>query len=264
MKAHNLLQVPKRAKDIRKMFIARPGYSFISGDYSNLEVHVLAHETGEPNLKPVIEGKINLHDENTKILWGIDKGHKYWDKARDGAKTYQFARVQYGGGQRSIHAKVCLKCPNIILPFEKFKAADDAYFKKYPVLHEWQENQKEIAKKTRTVSTFLGRKRILMGEFHEIERQALNTPIQGGAAGIVNRATVRLDNEVEKQGLDAFPMLQIYDQILYEVRDDMIPQMASLMKKEMERKLDFYGTEVSFPVDLEVGKSWGTLKEYKE
>ena len=264
MKGPNLLQVPKRAKDIRKMFIARPGHSFVSGDHSNLEVHVLAHETGEPNLKPVIEGKINLHDENTKILFGINKGHKYWNKARDGAKTYQFARVQYGGGQRSIHAKVCLKCPNIILPFEKFRKADDAYFEKYSVLRAWQENQREIARKTRTVSTFLGRRRILMGEFHEIERQALNTPIQGGAAGIVNRETIRLDNEVEKRNMKAYLVLQIYDQILYEVKDEIIPEFAALMKKEMERPLDFYGTEVSFPVDIEVGKTWGTLEKYKE
>lgn len=264
MKEPNLLQVPKRAKDIRKMFIAKPGYTFVSGDYSNLEVHVLAHETGEPNLKDVINGKINLHDENTKILFGIDKDDPNWDKARDGAKVYQFARVQYGGGQRSIHAKVCLKCPNVILPFDKFKAADDAYFKKYSVLHQWQENQKEVAKKTRTVSTFLGRRRILMGEFHEIERQCLNTPIQGGAAGIINRVTINLDNEVEKRNLKAYPVLQIYDQILYEVKDEIVPEFASLMKKEMEKKMDFYGTEVSFPVDIEVGKDWGNLFEYKE
>ena len=262
MREPNLLQVPKRAKDIRKMFIAKPGHTFVSGDYSNLEVHVLAHETGEPNLKSVIEGKINLHDENTKILFDIDKDNPNWDKARDGAKVYQFARVQYGGGQRSIHAKVCLKCPNLILPFDKFKAADDAYFKKYSILHAWQENQKEIARKTRTVSTFLGRRRILMGEFHEIERQALNTPIQGGAAGIINRVTINLDNEVEKRNMKAYPVLQIYDQILYEVKDEIVPEFAALMKKEMEKKMDFYGTEVSFPVDIEVGKSWGALTSY--
>ena len=86
--------------------------------------------------------------------------------------------------------------------------------------------------RSRTVSTFLGRKRILMGEFHEIERQALNTPIQGGAAGIVNRVTVSLDNEVEKRNLKAYPVLQIYDQILYEVKDDNIKEFASLMKEE--------------------------------
>ena len=103
-----------------------------------------------------------------------------------------------------------------------------------------------------------------MGDIYDIEKQSLNTPIQGGAAGVINRAMVRIDNEVEKWDEEPKIILQVHDQLIYEVRDDMIPQMASLMKKEMERKLDFYGTEVSFPVNLEVGKSWGTLKKYKE
>ena len=64
--------------------------------------------------------------------------------------------------------------------------------------------------------------------------------------------------------MKAFPILQIYDQILYEVKDDIIPEFIALMKKEMERTWDFYGKEVSFPVDIEVGKTWGTLEEYKK
>ena len=257
------MQVPKRAKEIRKMFIAKEGYTLISGDYSNLEVHVLAHETSEPNLIPVINGEINQHDENTKVLFGLKPGDPYWDDARDGAKVYQFARVQYGGGLQTTFKKVCMKCPNVDITFKKFKEADEAFFAKNKVLHEWQEKVKEIARKTRVSQTFLGRKRILMGEINQIERQALNTPIQGGAAGIINRVMVKLDNEVERLKLDADIILYIYDQLVYEVKDDQIEIMTKLMIKEMERKLDFYGKEVSFPVEIEISKSWGTLEKVK-
>jgi len=263
MSKPNLMQVPKRAKEIRKMFIAKPGYTLISGDYSNLEVHVLAHETGEPNLIPVIKGEINQHDENTKILFNLKPGDPYWNDARDGAKVYQFARVQYGGGIQNTFKKVCMKCPNVDITLKAFKKADNAFFEKNTVLHAWQEQVKETARKTRVSQTFLGRKRILMGEINQIERQALNTPIQGGAAGIINRAMIKLDNEVERLNLDANIILYIYDQLVYEVRDDQVEVMTNLIIKEMERPLDFYGKMVSFPVDIEIGKNWGSLKELK-
>jgi uracil-DNA glycosylase family 4 len=262
MKEPNLMQVPKKQKDIREMFIAKEGYTLMSGDYINLEVHVLAHETGEPNLFDVINGKVNQHDENTRILFGIDKDSEYWEIARDAAKVYQFKRIQYGGGQRSTFESLCMICPEVPITFEKFKKADDAYFEKNKVLQQWQENVKAVARKERVSKTFLGRKRILMGDINDIERQALNTPIQGGAAGVINRAMVRIDNRIEELNLQSDIILQVHDQLIYEVKDEIIHEMGSLMKEEMERPLDFYGTEVSFPVNIEIGKAWGTLKKF--
>lgn len=261
MRDPNLMQVPKKAKDIRTMFIAPPGCSLVSGDYENLEVHVLAHETKEPELYPVIRGEINQHDENTKALFHITKEDPMWGPARRGAKIFQFGRIQYGGSQRTIYEKVIMEAPELGLTFAQFCEAEKNYFEKYKALQAWQEAIKLQARKTRKVSNFLGRTRVLMGDIHDIEKQALNTPIQSGAAGVINRAMIRLQKRIHKEVPKAKLILQIHDQLIYETPDEDISKVIELMREEMERPLDFYGEQVHFPVDIEVGKSWGSLVE---
>ena len=103
-----------------------------------------------------------------------------------------------------------------------------------------------------------------MGELHDIEKQALNTPIQGGAAGVINRAMVKIEKRIEKENWDAKVILQIHDQLIYEVDESQAEGFVKLMIEEMERKIPFYDEEVSFPVDVEIGYSWGTLKKWQE
>lgn len=259
----NLQQVPKKELAIRKGFVAGPGKVFVSADYENLEVHVLAYETGDAELIRMIQGGINIHDENTKVLFGIDEGHPQWKLARTGAKIFMFGGIAYGGGDRGIYEKVILAAPELGLTFHAFQQAKARWMEKHKGYQLWADDVVERALRTRKVKTFLGRTRILTGKDHEVRRQALNTPIQGGAGGILNTALISLHKEIsETKDLGTRMVLTIHDQIILEAPNEELEIAAKLLQKHMEQPFDFYGTERRFVAEVEFGPSLGDLRAY--
>ncbi|MFH1624121.1 MAG: DNA polymerase [Pseudomonadota bacterium] len=259
----NLQNIPKRNKVIRKAFIAQPGCRLLSGDYSNLEVRVLAYITRDELLIEEVEQK-NVHDENTKTLFNLTKEDLLWEEARDGAKVFMFGGLCYGGSPREIYENILMKCPNLTLTFSTFEESMKRWMEAHNGYRTWAEGQRTQALATRTVSTNFGRIRQLLGSERDIEKEALNTPIQGTAASIVNRAGVELLHSLRESKLKGKILLQVHDQFLLEVEEEDLQETALLVRKKMEMPFKIGDREVSFPVDLEVGKTWGTLEAYEE
>lgn len=103
-----------------------------------------------------------------------------------------------------------------------------------------------------------------MGPERDILKQALNNPIQGGAGGVINRALIRLDEEMERRKLKSRIVLQIHDELLFEVWKPEREEMISLSKEIMEAPVNYRGREVIFPTDGKIGYSWGELEEEVE
>lgn len=258
----NLQNQPKKNKELRKIFTAPAGHSIVSADYSNLEFRCMAYETQEPSMLKVIEQGLNMHDENTKSLFNIDENHPQWDLHRRAAKIFQFAS-QYGGGPRTIYEKVLNEVPGLRLTYSDFMKSVDKWYAEKPVYNQWCSQIKEKAKSDRCVWNSFGRNRTLYGYEHEIEKQALNFPIQSAAAYVINKASVLIYHRIVNERWQAAIQTQIHDQLVFEVSDDQVNSfITEVVIPEMTRPFDWHGRRAEFPVDVEVGPSWGELKTW--
>jgi len=260
----NLGTLPKkRDKSLRDAFVPEPGFEFVSADYKNAEFIALAYVTKDPMLIEVVEKNLNIHDINTKAVFGITPDDPDWDQKRAVMKTYQFGCIQYGGSDREIFEKILIECPDIKMTLSDFTAINTAYFKAHPIQRAWIDEQQRIALTERKTSTPMGFVRTLYGSDADIKKQAINTPIQGLIAHVINRAMIRIEDAMEKWGCKSQMILQIYDQLLFEAWPDEKTDLIKLIKTEMEKPVDIYGQMVSFPVDISCGFSFGELKEIK-
>lgn len=258
----NLQQQPKKNKELRKIFIAPAGHTIVSADYSNLEFRCMAYETQEPSMLAVIENGLNMHDENTKSLFNIDESHPQWELHRRAAKIFQFAS-QYGGGPRTIYEKVLNEVPGLRLTYSDFMKSVDKWYAEKPVYNQWCTQIKEQAKTDRCVWNSFGRNRTLYGYEREIENQALNFPIQSSAAYIINKASVLIYKRIVDEGWQAAIQTQIHDQLVFEVDTDQLDSfIREIVIPEMTRPFQWHGRLAEFPVDVEVGPSWGELKAW--
>lgn len=259
----NLQNIPKRGEGIiiREAFVASKGNTLISADYSNLEVRVLAYESNDRVLIKQLESGMNIHDENTKVLFGIDKRHSNWSAARRAAKVFQFGRLSYGGGDMEVYANVVTEAPEMKLTMRQFKEATSRYFAAHPDYVKWASELNDSP--SRFTTTFMGRTRELFGGSNDRRKQKLNHPIQGGAAHIINRAMIRIDKRMGELGLKSKLICQVHDQLIFDTVPKERDVIIKLAREEMERSVDFRGREVKFPVDVEEGPNWGKLKEIK-
>ena len=254
----NLLTLPKkRDKGLRKAFVPAKDYMFLSADYSGAEFVALAYVTQDPGLIEIVEKGLSIHDVNTKGVFQIDEEDKNWELYRQVMKTYQFGRIQYGGSDQEIFRKILIECPDINMTLKQFKEINVKYFKQHPVQEEWIENQQEIALKNRVVETPLGFKRRLYGSDSDIKKQAINTPIQGMIVHLINRAMIKLEDRIEE--MVSKLILQIYDQLLFELWPDEEKVLKEIVREEMEKPVDIYGRAVSFKVDISTGLNFGEL-----
>jgi DNA polymerase I-like protein with 3'-5' exonuclease and polymerase domains len=255
-----LQNITKEEVAIRRCFIPAPNCLFLSGDYDNFEGRILAYETSDEVLTKAFEAGADVHDINTKLLFNIDKRHTNWKQARAAAKIFFFGGLAYGGGDRTIYEQVILAAPDLALTFNAFVNAKRRWLRAHPAYTVWRQKLENRIRATRKVSNAFGRSRELLGTPYDIVKEGINHPIQSTAASIVNRAMIRIDNEMEKKGLASKMILQVHDQILFEVPKEELKVMKELVKRQMEKPINYRGTMRSFPVDLETGPSWGELK----
>lgn len=256
----NAQNIPEEA---RKIFIARPGWIFVGPDYSNLELRVIAIVSGDKAMLSTFASGKSVHDENTKDLFGISEKSSKWKDARYAQKKYIFGRKCYGGTLRGVYEKVMLEVPSLGLTFAEFTAADRRFDQKHPQLAAWAERQRLLGLTERRVENGFGRVRILLGDDSEIEREALNTPIQGTAADIKNKAMIGIFNEFKAKKMRALIVADVHDQILVECPKSELSSVKRIMRKHMEAEHVLWGKKVSFPVEMKVGTNWGDLKEVK-
>jgi len=250
----NMQNIPPSAKPL---FVATGGQVLVQADYSNLELRVLAEISDDEPLRAVFaEGK-NVHDENTKALFGLDETSEKWKSARKASKTYVFGR-NYGGGLRGIFERVSMAVPDLGLTFSRFVEADRRYREAHPAYAKWAEDTVARVRSTRTLHNAFGRVRFFLGRSDEIERTGLNFPIQSTAADILNFALIRL--------LPALPpgaklCATVHDSVIVECDEGQVKEVVGILRQAMEAPVEIGGRSVSFPVDIEVGPSWGDLSE---
>lgn len=250
----NAQNLPEEVLDV---FKPNDGRVIIKGDYSNIEYRMMAIMTGESWLIEEFNKGVNFHDINTKLLFSIEKGHPEWDTMRRCAKTFAFG-LFYGSTIEGMYRNILAQVPEFRQSLANFKVLVRNYMSKMPNYALWAEKIKKQARETRCVETAFGRKRFLLGTPDEIEREGLNTPIQGSAGEVCNRAIIRLDAELQKKPeLKAFLICTVHDSILVEAPEEKQNEVATLMKTCMETEYTINGITTKFPVDIEIGPSWG-------
>jgi DNA polymerase-1 len=251
----NLQNIPIRDEEgrrIREAFTARPGCVLISADYSQIELVVLAHLSGDKNLVSAFaEGK-DVHARTASLIFGMDEKNVPGEQRRI-AKTINFG-VMYGMSAFRLSNE---------LGISRSEAAAfiEAYFKTYSGIRDYID---KLIKKTETsgyASTILGRRRYIPAinsrnktEKAAAERVAVNTPIQGSAADIVKTAMLKLDKALTAANISAKLLLQVHDELILECPKDAAKETCELVKREMENAVKL---KIPLRVSVETGKRWG-------
>jgi DNA polymerase-1 len=251
----NLQNIPVRTelgRQIRRAFVPRvDGNVFLSADYSQVELRLLAHLANDPGLLAVFRDGGDVHRRTAALIAGVDED-KVTSEMRSRAKAINFG-VIYGMGSRSLARQIKVKVNEATEFIE-------TYFQTYPGVRNYIESTKEKAHRDGWVETLLGRKRLLpdidsannrVRSF--MERVAVNTPIQGTAADLVKLAMIRIQGDLEKSGTEARMLLQVHDELVFEVPTGELSDLESLVRQGMEGALDL---KVPLVVDMHSGANW--------
>lgn len=250
----NLQNIPIRTelgRNIRKAFIAPPGYVLLSADYSQIELRIMAHMSGDRILTEAFRNGEDVHKKTASLLFGVFP-EMVSDEQRRQAKTINFG-VMYGMGAFSLSEQLGITR-------EKAKAFIDNYFATHSGVRTFIENTVEDARKNGYVTTLLGRKRYVsdinssnrnVAEF--AKRTAINTPIQGSAADLIKVSMINLSRSLKREHLHAYMILQVHDELVFEVAEDEVDTVRTVVKDAMENALEL---NVPLVVDIGAGKDW--------
>jgi len=254
----NLQNIPIRGElgpRFRQAFIPAPGHLFLSVDYSQIELRVLAHLSKDKALIDTFLNDQDVHQETANRVFGPATSI-FEDEQRHRAKIINFSMV-YGAGAYSMARELGTTTAEA----QKFI---DMYFEKYPSVHDFLERSVEEAKEKGYSETLFGRRRqvpeLLQGDHLTQQagrRIALNTPIQGTAADLIKKAMIDVWKELQRQSLKSKMLLQVHDELVFEVPDDEQALMDSLVKKKME---EVFPLEVPLKVHLGWGVNWAEAK----
>ena len=254
----NLQNIPIRTdlgRLIRETFIAEEGYTFVSADYSQIELRILAALAEEEKLIEAFKKGEDIHTRTACEIFGVNP-EEVTPNMRRHAKTVNFGII-YGMSPYGLSKELGIS-------IEEAKAYIERYFERYPRVVEFINKTIESAQEKGFVKTFFGRKRpvpeLLSSRREEREfgkRIAVNTPIQGTAADLIKLAMIKMDSFIEKSGIDARMLLQVHDELLFEVKDEEAEEFAQHLKKIMEGICPELG--IPLKVDVKMGKDWGKL-----
>jgi DNA polymerase-1 len=253
----NLQNIPTRSEEgrrIRRAFIPKPGYVFLSADYSQIDLRVLAHLSADQTLVDAFTSGEDIHIRTATEVLGI-KPSQIDAEGRRLAKVINFGII-YGMGPQRLAGELGIS----------LAAASDyikRYFERLPGIRLWFEETLRNARETGYVTTMYGRRRYLPelnagpgGARAQAERIAINTPIQGTAADLIKLAMIRLDRQLRTRKLDARMVLQVHDELLLEVRQDVRAEAGALAKREMESVADL---KIPLKVELKWGANWAEM-----
>ncbi len=251
----NLQNIPirsARGRDIRRAFVAAPGHLLVSADYSQVELRVLAHLSGDPELTDAFTAGEDVHARTARAIFGYSADEDVPSAERAQAKAVNFG-VIYGKTDFSL-------AKELQIPRTEARRFIEEYFHLYAGVQRFMEETIERAARERSVTTLLGRRRALRdirSSNHNMrkqaERMARNTPIQGTAADLLKLAMIRVDERLEREQIAATMILTVHDEIVLEVGEEDIDRASSLIREEMEGALEL---NVPLVVDVGVGDSW--------
>lgn len=254
----NLQNIPIRlemGRQLRKVFIAEEGSTFVSADYSQIELRVLAHMSEDENLMNSFHRDEDIHTRTAAEIFDVEF-NEVTSEMRSNAKAVNFGIV-YGISDYGLSEN---------LGISRKKAQDyiDNYFRKYPKVKSYMDNTVAFAKEKGYVTTLLNRRRYLP-DIHArnfnvrsfAERTAMNTPIQGSAADIIKIAMIQVYQQLKEQQLKARLLLQVHDELIVEAPMDEVDKVRKIIRDSMEDAMDL---KVPLKIDMAQGKSWYDLK----
>lgn len=250
----NLQNIPVRSelgRQIRRAFIAAPEHILVSADYSQIELRLLAHFTGDPVLIEAFRKGQDIHTRTAMEVFGV-AADVVDDEMRRMAKTVNFGIIYglspYGLAQR-LH-----------ISNEQARTYIDGYFARYPRVKAYLDGIIAQARAQGYVTTLLQRRRYLPDIAHSnrtvreaAERTAINMPFQGSAADLIKLAMVQLHHEIEAEHLPCTMLLQIHDELLFEIPHDAVSEVVPRIKSTME---GVWSLEVPLTVDIGQAANW--------
>jgi DNA polymerase-1 len=254
----NMQNIPVRGElggQVRQAFIAAPGLNLLGGDYSQIDLRALAHLSQDEGLLRAFRNNEDIHAATASQLFGVERVQITPDMRRF-AKTVNFG-VIYGMSDYGLEQATGLSR-------EEAGRFIRAYFEKYPGVRKYLDNTKEKARRDGYVETILGRRRYIPDinsanrQVREAaERMAINMPVQGTSADIIKIAMINLYREMEKRRLESKMLLQVHDELVFEVPDGELDFMRRLVSEVMESAV---ALSVPVKVDTKVGKNWSEMK----
>jgi len=254
----NLQNIPIRTPlgaEIRKGFIPAPGNVLLGADYSQIELRILAHLSGSPAFVEAFRKGRDVHRETAALIFGL-RADDVSAGMRAQAKTVNFATI-YGQGPGALARQLGISVPEA----RKFI---ENYFARLPAIREYLDRQVEVAYDQGYVETLFGRRRYipeLQSKNPNIrgfgERVAANSPIQGTAADLIKLAMIHIDSSLRERESGARMILQVHDELLFDVPGDELEAVKALVRERMEGALEL---SVPIAVDMGAGSSWYETK----
>ena len=250
----NLQNIPIRTemgRQIRKAFIPEPGWKMLSADYSQVELRILAHMSGDKVLREAFSKGEDIHERTALEVTGVLPG-TITPEMRRMAKAVNYG-VVYGLSPFGLSQ-------NIGVPVDEARRFIDGYFERYAGVKKFIDDTLEDARKKGYVETLRGRRRPIPDINHSnrnlrgfAERTAINTPMQGTAADIIKQAMLNIHPRLQKEGFKSRMILQVHDELVFEGPSKEMKKLAALVQEEME------GAEkLSVPLVVEThsGNNW--------
>ncbi len=252
----NLQNIPVRSQEGRRIRTAfcpeRPKWSYVAADYSQIELRLVAHFSEDPELLRAFQEGEDIHAFTASQTFNVPL-NEVTKKQRHRAKAVNFG-ILYGQGSFGLARETGMTQ-------DEAKAFIATYFERYPRVREFIESCKERSKKTGKAISITGRERLIpdIGSANPhiragAERLAVNTPLQGSAADLIKMAMLKVDKEIDRQQLNGFLILQVHDELIFEIPDGEIMAFEMLARNAMEQ---IYPLKVPLVVDVAVGKNWG-------
>lgn len=254
----NLQNIPiryKEGKEIRKAFIPEEDSVFLSSDYSQIELRMFAHMSGEQNLIDAFKHHLDIHTKTAMDIYHVSKDEVTKNMRRD-AKAVNFGII-YGISSFGL-------AEDLGVDIKTAKKFLDNYLETFPGIKNYMDKVIKDAYETGYVKTIMNRKRKideLYNTNHMIkvqgERMALNTPVQGSSADILKKAMIDIYNEFNRLNLKSKMILQVHDELIFNVKNDELEKVKEIVINFMENA---YKLNVPLEVDVEIGKNWYDAK----
>ena len=249
----NLQNIPVRTeegRELRKMFVASKGCKLLSADYSQIELRLLAHYSGDPVLCKAYQDGLDIHTATAAQIFGVNIDD-VTSEMRRSAKAVNFGII-YGISPYGL-------AQNLGIPQSVAKEYIERYFQTYPTIKQFLDSSIEMYKEKGFVSTLFGRIR----NFDNVvpnsrdarfsERAAMNMPLQGTASDIIKIAMLNVSNELKKRNLKAKLILQIHDELILDVPENEVDEVRELVREKMENVAKL---RIPLIVEIDVGNSW--------
>lgn len=261
----NLQNIPNRhelGREIRKAFRATKGYKLVSFDYSQVELRIGAFLSGDKKLIEIFKNGEDVHTAVASEVFGVPL-NKVDKEMRRRAKIINFG-IMYGMGVSALRQ-------NLGTDRAEAQKFYDDYFEKFSGLAKYLEQVKADALRLGYTETFFGRRRYFEGLKSKLpfiramaERMAINAPVQGTGADIVKLSMVRVDEFLQRENetQDAFLLLQVHDELVYEIKENKVKELSAQIKKIMESVIDPKDTKgVICLAEISVGENWGEMEK---